>query len=88
VERTSTQDRASEAGEARTAYSDEPSSRRDDHLLFVLSLVGLVFATVFLVVAAVLAALWVQVEVDFAFVWLMLGTLALGAILLVLSILR
>jgi hypothetical protein len=55
--------------------SDESSRGRDERLLFLVSLVCLV-------VAAVLAALWVFVEMEFGLVWFVLVAVGLGGVVL------
>jgi hypothetical protein len=81
VERSRSQAEDSNVRAGRPPASYESSPSRDDWLLFVLSLVSLA-------VASVLAALWVLVEINFAFIWFILGALALGVILLVMFALR
>ena len=76
MERTRSEAEDSNAPTAQPAASYESSPSRDDWLLFVLSLICLVVATVF-------AALWVLVEVNFGFIWFILGALGLGVVLLI-----
>jgi hypothetical protein len=67
--------------DSKRVASYESSPSRDDRLLFLVSLVCLVVASVF-------AALWALVEVDFTFIWFILGTLGLGVVLLAFWALR
>jgi hypothetical protein len=67
--------------DSRRVVSYESSPSRDDRLLFLISLACLLVACIF-------AALWVLVEIDFTFVWFILGTLGLGVVLLAFWALR